>query len=117
MNNNIAVPDGNAWIVDRYQGDARSPQPNAKPEQGGLDFATLLRIVSNWRWLIIGAVGLGLIVEHRCQEHGRSRPGVTLWSRTQLGRMPKLALLQCRPSRPRHASDARSGIKKHASRV
>ena len=64
MNNNLAIPEGDGkWVVDRYSPEGRlgiSPAP-AAPEGPGLDFASLLRIVSNWRWLILGAVSLGLI--------------------------------------------------------
>ena len=31
-------------------------------EGSGLDLAALLRIVSNWRWLIVGAAALGVVV-------------------------------------------------------
>ena len=30
------------------------------PAAHDLDFATLLRIISEWRWLILGAIALGL---------------------------------------------------------
>jgi len=62
VNNNLAVPDGDAWVVDRYSPDARVRQlPGTAPETGGLDFAALLRIISNWRWLILGSIALGLV--------------------------------------------------------
>ena len=64
MNNNLPVPDGDGnWVVDRYSRErigVRAAPPNA-PEGTGLDFAALLRIVSHWRWLILGAIGLGLL--------------------------------------------------------
>lgn len=60
MNNNIAIPDGDAWAVDRYLPDGRV-RPPAAPEGPNLDFASLIRIISNWRWLILGAVALGLV--------------------------------------------------------
>jgi len=62
VNNNLAVPDGEPWVVDRY--DPRTglrPAGAGRPEGQGLDFAALLRIISHWRWLILGAVGVGLI--------------------------------------------------------
>ncbi len=62
MNNNLAVPEGGAWQLDRYDPN-RALRPAAdKPEGTGLDLAALLRIISNWRWLILGAVGLGIVV-------------------------------------------------------
>ncbi len=62
MNNNLAIPDGGAWVVDRFSPDGRGrPSPDAAPERPTLDFAALLRIIANWRWLILGAVALGLI--------------------------------------------------------
>lgn len=62
MNNNLAVPDGGAWQLDRYD-PSRGIRPAGgdTSEGSGLDLAALLRIVSNWRWLILGAVGLGIV--------------------------------------------------------
>ena len=60
MNNNIAVADRQGWAVDRYSPDGRQ-NATAGPEQPSLDLVALLRIISNWRWLIIGAVVLGLL--------------------------------------------------------
>ena len=62
MNNNLAVPDGGAWQLDRYD-PSRGVRPTAgeAPESTGLDLAALLRIVSNWRWLILGAIALGIV--------------------------------------------------------
>ena len=62
MNNNIAIPDGDAWAVDRYLPDGRlRPALAPAPEGPNLDFASLVRIISNWRWLILGAVVFGLV--------------------------------------------------------
>lgn len=60
MNNNLAVSDGEPWVVDRYD-PSRARQVPAAPESPSLDFAALLRIISNWRWLILGAAALGLV--------------------------------------------------------
>jgi capsular exopolysaccharide synthesis family protein len=61
LNNNLAVPDGGGFFVDRYVPDGRADaQAGGAPVQN-LDFAAFLRIVSHWRWLILGAVALGLI--------------------------------------------------------
>ncbi len=61
MNTNLAVPDGGAWPVERYDPKQAGLRPaGGKHRTGsGLDLAALLRIVSNWRWLILGAVGPG----------------------------------------------------------
>lgn len=61
MNNNLAVPDGEPWLVDRYDPRTGLKSAPGTPEGQGLDFAALLRIISNWRWLILGAVGVGVI--------------------------------------------------------
>ncbi|MFL6724319.1 MAG: GumC family protein, partial [Sphingomicrobium sp.] len=62
MNNNLAVPDGDAWLVDRYDPSRGLRPPNARgPEGAGLDLATLLRIIANWRWMILGAIALGIV--------------------------------------------------------
>ena len=62
MNNSIAVPDDRPWMLQPYG----APEPQVTPGQrvystaNILDFATLVRIVHHWRWLILGAVALGL---------------------------------------------------------
>ena len=63
MNNNLAVPDGDAWLVDRYDPSRGFRHGTAtQPDNPGLDFASLLRIINNWRWLILGSVALGVIL-------------------------------------------------------
>jgi succinoglycan biosynthesis transport protein ExoP len=63
VNNNLAVPDGDAWLVDRYDANrGLRPSTTPGPESPGLDLAALLRIINNWRWLILGAIALGLLV-------------------------------------------------------
>jgi len=61
VNNNIAIPDGDAWAVDRYSPDGRLRAAPAAPEGPSLDFASLIRIISHWRWLILGAIALGVL--------------------------------------------------------
>ena len=62
MNNNLAIPEADAWVVDRYVGSAnRLSGTGASSERNGLDFAALMRIISHWRWLIMSAVALGAI--------------------------------------------------------
>jgi capsular exopolysaccharide synthesis family protein len=65
VNNNLPVPEPDgSWVVDRYSPNGRIAVGAAARTAGegvGLDFAQLLRIISNWRWLILGAVALGLV--------------------------------------------------------
>lgn len=64
MNKDLAIPEDERWVLDRYVAGGR---PAQAPDQRSyspahfLDFPTLVRIISQWRWLIIGAIGLGLI--------------------------------------------------------
>lgn len=62
MNNNLAVPDGGGFFIDRYDPapgvGARTGDAPAKP----LDLAAFIRIVTHWRWLILGALALGLLL-------------------------------------------------------
>ena len=60
MNNNLAIPERDLWVVDRRGNPAAAAQ-GAGTDSHGLDFAALMRIVSHWRWLIIGSVVLGLV--------------------------------------------------------
>jgi capsular exopolysaccharide synthesis family protein len=63
VNNNIAVPDTGPWPLQHHVPgaplDARSGQ-RTYSAANILDFATFLRIVTHWKWLILGAVALGL---------------------------------------------------------
>ena len=64
MNNSIAVTDERAaWPLQPY---ARAPGAQLGPGQrvysaaNMLDLNTVLRIIQHWRWLILGAVALGV---------------------------------------------------------
>ena len=62
MNNSIAVPDQGPWPLGHY---GPEDQPEARGQRSYsaahvLDFASLVRIVHHWRWLIIGALAIGL---------------------------------------------------------
>ena len=60
MNNNLAVPNRGAWpLAPRADGQ---PAPGQRTYSAGsiLDLPTFLRIVQHWRWLIVGAVALGI---------------------------------------------------------
>lgn len=63
MNNNIAVPNQGSWpIVPYVPGQAQPLQPGQRTYSAAsiLDLPTFLRIVQHWRWLILGAVALGI---------------------------------------------------------
>ena len=62
MNNNLAVTEGGGFFIDRYE-----PTPGVDPNAGKtpvqtLDLAAFIRIVAHWRWLILGALALGLLL-------------------------------------------------------
>ena len=63
MNNSIAVPEQQPWPLQPY---APAAPVEARPGQrvysaaNILDLPTILRIVQHWRWLILGAVALGI---------------------------------------------------------
>jgi capsular exopolysaccharide synthesis family protein len=62
VNTGIVVPNGGPWPVAPYDpsaGQLGRGQRNYSATNI-LDFATLLRIVRHWRWLILAAVGVGL---------------------------------------------------------
>jgi len=62
MNNSLPVPGDRSWPIAPYA-------PPAAPAAGQrtysatsiLDFPTLVRILQHWRWLVLGAVGAGLL--------------------------------------------------------
>lgn len=62
MNNSIAVPDDRAWPLQPYAPVPTDARPGQRTYSAAniLDFATFLRIVQHWRWLILGAVALGI---------------------------------------------------------
>ncbi|HET7708182.1 MAG TPA: polysaccharide biosynthesis tyrosine autokinase [Sphingomicrobium sp.] len=62
MNRDLAIPDSDRWIVDRPDGGSRVGQAADRTYSTTqlLDFPMLVRIISQWRWLILGALGLGI---------------------------------------------------------
>jgi capsular exopolysaccharide synthesis family protein len=62
MNNSIAVPDDRAWPMQPYAAQPVETRPGQRVYSAGniLDLPTLLRIVQHWRWLILGAIALGI---------------------------------------------------------
>jgi polysaccharide biosynthesis transport protein len=62
LNQNIAVAEEDGYFLDRYS-PAGQRQTAAMPDQPefSLNLQALLRIISHWRWLILGAAGFGLL--------------------------------------------------------
>jgi polysaccharide biosynthesis transport protein len=62
VNNSIAVPDERSWPIGPYSPHAPAPRPGQRTYSAAsiLDFPTLIRILHHWRWLILGAVAIGL---------------------------------------------------------
>ena len=63
MNNSIAVPNQGPWPLGPYAPAQAQPfQPGQRTYSTAsiLDLPTLLRIIHHWRWLILGALALGL---------------------------------------------------------
>ena len=63
MNTNITVRNEGQWPIASYPGDAGlgSGQRTYSSAAATLDFPTLLQIVQHWRWLVLGAIGVGLV--------------------------------------------------------
>ncbi|MBA3527601.1 MAG: GumC family protein, partial [Sphingomonas sp.] len=61
MNRDLALTErDDSWPIERYVPGA--PRPAGEAQSGGLDLAMLLRIIREWRWLILGALALGLAI-------------------------------------------------------
>ncbi len=60
MNRDIALRDDRGWQVGPHLGHAPAAAP--QPQAGTIDFARFLRILHEWRWLILAATALGLIL-------------------------------------------------------
>ena len=63
MNTSLPVPNNGPWPVGPYNPDADQPIRGQRNYSSAniLDFATLIRIVQHWRWLVLGAVCVGLV--------------------------------------------------------
>jgi capsular exopolysaccharide synthesis family protein len=61
MNNNLAVPNVGSWPIASYSPPAAVAGQRTYSATSILDFATLIRIMHHWRWLIIGAVAAGFL--------------------------------------------------------
>jgi capsular exopolysaccharide synthesis family protein len=63
LHNNLAVTDGDGYFIDRFDPDIRvDARGGAAAQASALDLAAFLRIVSHWRWLILGALAGGLLL-------------------------------------------------------
>ena len=62
MNTNLAVRNEGQWSVAPYSPDAGKLGPGQRTYSAAaiLDFPTLMRILHHWRWLVLGAIGVGL---------------------------------------------------------
>ena len=62
MNNSLAVPNQGSWPVGQYGPDADRLGRGQRSYSATdiLDFPTLMRIIYHRRWLVLGALGLGL---------------------------------------------------------
>jgi succinoglycan biosynthesis transport protein ExoP len=64
VNNSLAVPNPASWPVGPYDPDAAARLGAGQRTYSAsqiLDFATIARILYHWRWLVLGALGLGLV--------------------------------------------------------
>jgi succinoglycan biosynthesis transport protein ExoP len=62
VNTSITVRNDGQWPIAPYPADAARSGPGHRSYSAAavLDFATLMRILHHWRWLVLGAVGVGL---------------------------------------------------------
>jgi len=66
--NNLPVPNDGTWPLSPYDAEAAarlgSGQRTYSPTNI-LDFATIVRIIHHWRWLVLGALGVQLVAKPR----------------------------------------------------
>ncbi len=62
MNTNITVRNEGQWPIGNYPPPAATLGPGQRSYSAAaiLDFPTLMRIIHHWRWLVLGALGVGL---------------------------------------------------------
>ena len=62
MNNSLAVPNQGPWPLGQYDPAGAQPRVGQRTYSAAniLDFATFVRIIHHWRWLVLGAAVLGL---------------------------------------------------------
>jgi capsular exopolysaccharide synthesis family protein len=61
MNNSLAVSNEGPWPLAPLSPDSALPGQRTYSATNILDFATLVRIIHHWRWLVVGGVALGLV--------------------------------------------------------
>src|SRR5689334_21047993 len=61
MNNSLAVPNIGSWPIAPYEPPTPTPGQRTYSASSILDFATLVRIIHHWRWLVLGAVAAGFV--------------------------------------------------------
>jgi capsular exopolysaccharide synthesis family protein len=62
--NNLAVPNDGSWPLSPYDAEAAArlgPGQRTYSPTNILDFATVVRIIHHWRWLVLGSLAVGLI--------------------------------------------------------
>ncbi|WP_197018415.1 GumC family protein [Sphingomonas sp. URHD0057] len=65
MNTNIAVPNEGPWALGAYDPDAATrlgPGQRSYSASQLLDFATVVRIIYHWRWLVLSAIAVGIVL-------------------------------------------------------
>lgn len=62
MNKNITVRADGQWPIAPFPGDDIGLGPGQRSYSAAavLDFQTLIRILHHWRWLVLGAIGVGI---------------------------------------------------------
>ncbi len=61
MNNNLVIPNDSPWAVGRLEPQGLAHGQRVYSAVNIFDFATLLRILYHWRWLVLGAIAFGLL--------------------------------------------------------
>jgi polysaccharide biosynthesis transport protein len=62
MNNSLALPNDGSWPVAPYAPGVAAPSGHRTYSATSiLDFATLVRILHHWRWLVLGAAAAGFL--------------------------------------------------------
>ncbi len=59
MNKNLTVPNDGVWPIAPYAGPSGGQRTYSATSI--LDFATLVRIIHHWRWLVLGTVAAGFL--------------------------------------------------------
>ena len=62
MNNNLVVPNQGPWALSQYPAEPAGLGPGQRTYSAAniLDFGTLMRILHHWRYLVLGAIALGI---------------------------------------------------------